>query len=161
MLAYRLLAGLTVAVTLFGVAPERAAAHARPSRAEPPIEGVAPSAPSQLRVWFTEAMRSQGSSLEVYDSAGNRVDAGDGRVDLNDPDRKLMFVGLPTLADGVYTVRWRTHSADDDHDADGSFRFGIGANTVLPPPDTSIGPALDSGDRALSPAPLGGSLATG
>jgi hypothetical protein len=61
------------------------------------------------------------------------VDAGDSRVDLNDPDRKRMFVSLGQLADGVYTVNWRTVSADDGDAADGSFRFGVGANTVLPP----------------------------
>jgi copper transport protein len=142
MRMYRLLAGFTLALALLSLAPERAAAHARPQRAEPPMEGVAAAAPPRLVVWFSEGVRNAGSGLQVVDSAGNQVDLGDAQVDLTDPDRKQMWVSLQPLADGVYTVRWQTHSADDDHDADGTFRFGIGASTVLPPA-TSSGPLPD------------------
>ena len=65
------------------------------------------------------------------DASGNRVDGGDSRVDLADPDRKLMRVSLPALPDGVYTVNWRTLSATDGGEATGSIRFGVGAATVL------------------------------
>lgn len=133
MRAYRLLAGFTLALALLSLAPERAAAHARPQRAEPPMEGVAADPPPRLVVWFSEGVRNAGSGLQVMDSAGNRVDLGDAQVDLTDPDRKVMWVSLQPLADGVYTVRWQSHSADDDHEADGTFRFGIGSSTVLPP----------------------------
>src|SRR5581483_10333749 len=43
---------------------------------------------------------------------------------------------LQPLADGVYTVNWRTVSADDGDAAEGSFRFGVGASTVLSPQPT-------------------------
>src|SRR5581483_2617754 len=78
-------------------------------------------------------VRNQGSSLQVMDAAGNRVDNNDGQVDLQNPDRQRMFVTLPPLPDGVYTVRWVTVSADDGDQAEGTFRFGVGADTVLPP----------------------------
>jgi methionine-rich copper-binding protein CopC len=129
----RLVAGLLVALALAPLTPLPAYAHARPDRADPPIEGVVPTAPAVLQVWFGEGVTASGSSLQVVDGAGNRVDAGDSRVDLNDPDRKRMLVSLGQLADGVYTVNWRTLSADDGDAAEGSFRFGVGATTVLPP----------------------------
>ena len=153
MRVYRLMAGLTLALTLLSVAPGRAAAHARPDRAEPPIEGVTAAAPARLVVWFTQGVRSAGSSLQVQDSSGNRVDQGDGQVDLNDPDRKVMWVSLQPLVDGVYMVMWQTHSADDDHDADGSFHFGVGANTVLPPQNSS-GAAPDVDQAAIDGSPV-------
>lgn len=124
-------AGL-IALSL-GLAPRLAAAHANPTRAEPGIETVTPTPPTELKVWFSEELAPQGNSLEVLDSSGARVDRGDARVDLNDPDRKLLVVSLNPLPDGVYTVTWRSVSRADGHEASGSFRFGVGANTVLPP----------------------------
>ena|SRR5438067_1044607 len=139
----RLLAGLGLALTLLSLLPGRAAAHARPDRAEPPIAGVVAMAPTRLVVWFSQGVRNSGSSLQVLDSAGNRVDLGDGQVDLNDPDRKVMTVSLQPLADGVYTVQWRSLSADDDHEADGAFLFGVGADTVLPPTSSGGPPGVE------------------
>ena len=124
-------AGLAVTLTLLNPAPRLASAHARYDRSDPAAESVVAVAPPQLRVWFTQELVTQGSRLEVVDASGNRVDAGDSRVDLNDPDRKLMLVSLNPLADGVYTVNWRSVSAEDGDDADGSFRFGVGASTTL------------------------------
>ncbi|HLI26850.1 MAG TPA: copper resistance CopC family protein [Chloroflexota bacterium] len=133
-------AGL-IALTL-GLVPRLAAAHANPTRSEPGMETVTPTAPTELKVWFSEELASQGNSLEVLDSSGARVDRGDARVDLNDPDRKLLVVSLNPLPDGVYTVNWRSVSRDDGHEASGSFRFGVGANTVLPPRETGATPRI-------------------
>ena len=137
MRIHRLGAGLGLALLLFAFAPQLAAGHARYDRSDPAGESVLATAPAELRVWFTEELRSQGSSLEVVDAAGNRVDRGDSRVDLNDPDRKLMRISLGALPDGVYTVRWRTVSGQDSDEMDGTFRFGVGANTVLPAADSA------------------------
>jgi methionine-rich copper-binding protein CopC len=133
MLHIRMLAGfsLTVALTALALVPQLAAAHANYARSEPPADGVVAAAPQEVRVWFTQELVTRGSSLQVLDSDGNRVDADDSRVDLNDPDRKQMRVSLPPLADGVYTVQWHSVSAEDGDSADGSFRFGVGADTVL------------------------------
>ncbi|HZR98845.1 MAG TPA: copper resistance CopC family protein [Chloroflexota bacterium] len=126
-------AGLVLAATLQLATPRGAAAHARYDHSDPAAESVVPTAPAQVQAWFTEGVRNQGSSLQVMDAAGNRVDNNDGQVDLQNPDRQRMFVTLPPLPDGVYTVRWVTVSADDGDQAEGTFRFGVGADTVLPP----------------------------
>jgi copper resistance protein C len=133
MAAFRLAAGLGLAVALILWAPRPAAAHARYDHSDPASETVVATAPAQLQAWFTEGVRSQGSSLQVTNSAGDRVDRGDSQVDVNDPDRQRMFVSLQPLADGVYTVHWATVSADDGDAVDGTFRFGVGVNTILPP----------------------------
>ncbi|MBX5490994.1 MAG: copper resistance protein CopC [Chloroflexi bacterium] len=122
--------------------PRTAAAHATPTRAEPGMETVTPTAPTELKVWFSEELAPQGSMLTVVDSTGTRVDRGDTRVDLNDPDRKLLIVSLNPLPDGVYTVNWHSVSRDDGHEANGSFRFGVGANTVLPPAESAGVPRI-------------------
>jgi copper transport protein len=133
---FRLAAGLSLATTLLLGAPRDAAAHARYERSDPAAESVVPTAPAQLQAWFTQGVRNQGSSLQVTDAAGNRVDNNDGQVDLNDPDRKRMWITLQALPDGVYTVSWVTISADDGDQAEGTFRFGVGADTALPPAST-------------------------
>ncbi len=132
MLRFRLVAGILLALATISLTTVAIQAHARYGRSEPGADAVVLTAPAQLKVWFTEEVATQGSSLQVLDSAGNRVDAGDGHVDLNDPDRKLMWATLMPLADGVYSVNWVTISAEDGDRADGSFRFGVGASTVLP-----------------------------
>jgi methionine-rich copper-binding protein CopC len=132
MLRFRLVAGVFLAIGMLSLTPVAIQAHARYARSEPGADAVVPTPPAQLKVWFTEEVATQGSGLQVVDSAGNRVDAGDGHVDLNDPDRKLMWATLNPLADGVYTVNWVTISGEDGDQADGSFRFGVGASTVLP-----------------------------
>jgi methionine-rich copper-binding protein CopC len=131
MYSFRTVAGLALALVGLLVAPHLVAAHARYDRSDPAADSVVAVAPEQLRVWFTQELVTQGSRLEVIDAAGNRVDRADSRVDLNDPDRKLMLVSLMPLAEGVYTVNWRSVSAEDGDDADGTFRFGVGANTTL------------------------------
>jgi methionine-rich copper-binding protein CopC len=125
--------GLMAALLALALTPQLVDAHARYDRSDPGAEGIVAIAPAQVQVWFTEELRSQGSALEVVDSAGNRVDRGDSRVDLNDPDRKRMLISLGPLADGIYTVNWWTVSSTDGDEAQGSFRFAVGASTVLPP----------------------------
>jgi methionine-rich copper-binding protein CopC len=134
MLSARVVAGLSLALTLVLWTPRLAGARANYDHSDPASESTVPTAPTQLQAWFTQGVQSQGSSLQVLDSSGNRVDQGDGRVDLNVPDRKRMLVSLMPLANGVYIVNWVTVSAADGDTAIGTFRFGVGANTVLSSP---------------------------
>ena len=104
-------------------------AHADYDRSVPAADEVVLQAPQQVQVWFTqELFRREGqNSLEVYGPDEQRVDLDDFAID--DDDRKLMTVSLPPdLANGVYTVRWRSLSADDGDDADGEFQFTIQAD---------------------------------
>ena len=103
-------------------------AHADYERSVPAADEVVSQAPQQVQVWFTQDLfrREAMNSLEVYGPDEQRVDLDDAAID--DDDRKLMTVSLQSdLADGVYTVRWRSLSADDGDDADGEFQFTVRA----------------------------------
>ena len=100
-------------------------AHARYDRSEPPNGGVVDGQPFVLAAYFTQELTSR-STLRVVDAYGTQVDLGDGRVDLNDPDRKIMYVSLPELPAGVYTVEFVAESAEDGHNEPGTFAFGVG-----------------------------------
>ncbi len=105
-----------------------ALAHAEIDSCTPPVNGTVDTAPDKLTCKTTEALDPKGSSLSVFDAAGLQVDKHDSAVDLNDPDRKTISVSLDAamMKDGVYTVKWKTLSADDGDSADGSFTFTVG-----------------------------------
>src|SRR4051812_9670230 len=132
MARYRITTGIMFALGLALLLPHVVDAHARFARSEPGADSVVSTPPDQIRVWFTEDVATRGSTLEVVDSSGSRVDRGDGHVDLNDPSRRLMVVSLPSITDGTYTVRWRTVSAVDGHVADGTFTILVRTPTPCP-----------------------------
>ena len=112
-------------------------AHSDYERSVPSADEVVDQSPQQVQVWFTqELFRREGqNSLEVYGPDEQRVDLDDAAID--DDYRKLMTVSLQAdLADGVYTVRWRTLSADDGDDADGEFQFTVRAGDPASAADT-------------------------
>src|SRR5215217_2821883 len=112
----RLLMVSFAVVLLLGTDPTPSFAHARYDRSEPIANGQVDGTPFVLKTWFNQELMS----------AGTQVDLGDGRVDLDDPDRKLMLVSLPELPSGVYTVAWASLSAQDGDWADGTFTYGVG-----------------------------------
>jgi hypothetical protein len=96
------------AAALPGAGP--AAAHAALVRSVPARRATVARAPARVQLWFSERLEPAYSSVSVRDAAGRRVDAGDARVDPDDPAR--LSVGLPALAPGAYTVRFRVLSVD-------------------------------------------------
>ncbi len=123
---------------LLGFGTATTFAHARYDRSTPIAGGVAEATPFVMPVWFTqELMRA--STIVLVDEAGVRVDLGDGRVDLDDPDRKVMLITVPELPTGVYTAYWSTLSAEDGHTGCGTFTFGVG---VAPPPAPEVAPEV-------------------
>lgn len=115
-----------VVLTIACIPLGRALAHAGYERSEPPDGGVVAEAPTHVHIYFTqELFRRQGmNGIEVYDTDGRRVDRGDPVID--DDNRRLMSVTLePALADGLYTVRWFSLSAEDGHEGAGEFTFTI------------------------------------
>jgi methionine-rich copper-binding protein CopC len=101
-------------------------AHARYDRSEPPAGSTLDGTPFVLKAWFTQELVSR-STIVVHDAAGTQVDLGDGRVDLDDPDRKVMLVSLPQLPPGAYQVTWTTLSAEDGDEETGTFAFEVAA----------------------------------
>jgi copper resistance protein C len=127
--AGRGLGAAVVGLSLLLASSTQAFAHARYERSEPPSGSMVDGQPFVLKAYFSQELTSK-STIRVIDSNGAQVDLADGRVDLDDPDRKLMVVSLPALPEGVYTVEWGSVSAEDGDPDTGTFAFGVG---VAPP----------------------------
>jgi methionine-rich copper-binding protein CopC len=112
---------------LFALAPALvfapfATAHAFLDHAIPGVGSAVHEPPAQLKLWFSERLEPEFSTVEVLDRGGKRVDKGDPQVD--SADRMLLRISLPPLAPGRYRVIWRVLSVDT-HVATGQFTFDI------------------------------------
>ena len=143
IVAVRVLAicSLLAALALAVLSAPTTRAAARYAGSDPAAGTVVGPDPFVLRAWFTEELTST-STIAVVDAAGRHVDLGDGRVDLDDPDRKVMVVSLPALPTGVYAARWVTVSAEDGSTAAGALAFGVGVV-----PDTPFPVVVTPGSR--------------
>ena len=81
------------------------------------------AAPTELRLWFSEAVEPAFSTVQVLDASGKRVDSAAVQVDAQ--NRKLLHVPLAKLAPGAYTAAWRIVSVDT-HVSEGRFAFHVG-----------------------------------
>jgi methionine-rich copper-binding protein CopC len=101
----------------------RADAHAFMVRAEPRVGSKMKKAPTEVRIWFSEPVRSILSSIKVFDKNGEQIDKKDAHLDR--ANRALLHVSLRSvLAPGIYKVIWRVTSVDT-HVTNGDFRFQI------------------------------------
>jgi len=117
-----------------------ARAHAEYKRSEPMADAVIPAAPAEVQVWFAQELfrREGANTLEVFGPTGVQVDKKDARID--DDDRTHMTVSLQAgLPAGVYTVRWRTLSAEDGDPANGEFSFTVNSAAAQQTPLPSSG----------------------
>src|SRR5213596_2802100 len=95
----------------------RVEAHAFLVRAEPRVGSKVTKAPSEVRVWFSEAVRARVSSIQVFDVSGKQVDKRD--THSAGANRVILCVSLvPALTAGTYKVIWRVTSIDT-HVTDG------------------------------------------
>jgi methionine-rich copper-binding protein CopC len=116
----RALSALPVLLLCLGIGA--AHAHAFLDHADPRVGNTVKS-PRIVSLWFTQNLESAFSSIEVLDSNGARMNAGNALVASN--DRKLLRVPVRTLPAGTYTVKWHVLSVDT-HTTDGSFTFRVG-----------------------------------
>ena len=114
-----LLAGLAVFLL---VIPSTVQAHAFLDRADPPVGSTVKTAPSQVRIWFTENLEPAFSRIRVLNGAGQQVDLNDSQADSS--NAALLRVSVPPLPPGTYKVIWRVLSVDT-HITEGDFAFRI------------------------------------
>jgi methionine-rich copper-binding protein CopC len=142
----RLAAAISTLALAFGLllaTSSSALAHSRFSHADPPAGAEIDGTPFVLTAWFTQELTSR-STIRVVDANGVQVDIGDGHVNMDDPDRKMMQVSLPELPAGVYTVELVAESAEDGHAEPGTFTFGVGMSPPAaeqPAPEPAAAPA--------------------
>ena len=104
------------------LAASTAWAHAMLERASPAVGGTVRSAPGEVMLRFTEPVEPAFSAVQVLGPAGERVDAGDARVD--EHEKTVLRTPLKQLAPGIYKVIWRVVSVDT-HVTNGDFKFTI------------------------------------
>jgi methionine-rich copper-binding protein CopC len=102
--------------------PGPAYAHAHLEEAVPAAGGTVTAAPAELQLDFSEGVEPRFTKVAVTGPSGAPVAVGALHVD---PDNnKHLFVPVPTLAPGSYTVSWRA-VAVDTHKTHGTYSFTV------------------------------------
>ena len=112
-----------IAILAVIVAAVRVEAHAFLVRAEPRVGSNVNKAPTEVRVWFSEPVQGDVSSIKVFDARGKQVDKKDTHSDRTNPAVLCVSV-IPALTAGSYKVVWQVTSSDT-HITDGNFHFEI------------------------------------
>jgi copper transport protein len=116
---------LAAVLAVIGMLASPAAGHSLLKRSSPAAGSSLAHSPRVLQLSFTEPPELNLSTISVLDSSGQAVPGvGTAAAVPGNPDE--LQSALPRLADGVYTVNWRTTSKVDGHTTAGSFAFGIG-----------------------------------
>lgn len=97
--------------------------HLRLERSAPAADSVV-SAPSEIRLWFSQSTQEDATSIRLLDSAGEPVPTG--RVQGSEDDTVHAVPLDHDLESGRYTVAWRT-MAQDGHVIRGDFEFTVRA----------------------------------
>jgi copper transport protein len=119
---------IALAVVVVSLVPGTALAHPLLVRAEPADSARLQSAPHEVRLWFSDPLSPQLSSVQVLDVHGVPVV---GAKLLADSARLgHLAVELPDLEPGAYNVVWKVFSESDGHTVRGHLVFGIGAAAV-------------------------------
>jgi copper transport protein len=128
--------------------PGRALAHAHLVRADLAPNSHVRISVGTVRFWFDEPLNPALSRIVILDRQGRQVNADTGV--LNAGDGEELDVTVPTLPDGLYSVRWTSASALDGHIMHGFYLFTVGGPGAVAPPSTpaavagSDGAALDA-----------------
>lgn len=111
-------------ITLLGLLLTTTFAHAHAflDTSEPAVGCTCAASPQQVKIWFTEKLHHDGSTIAVFDTAGNEVDRHDAKV--SDKNELQMAVSLPKLPPGKYKVEWHA-IAIDTHHTQGTFTFVV------------------------------------
>ena len=110
------------ATICFALALSAAGAHAHAylDHATPLVGSTVTTAPSEVRMWFTQALEPRFTAAELRSSGGAKVATG--AVDAADP--KQIVIHVRALPPGKYKVFWKVLSVDT-HRTEGNFGFEI------------------------------------
>ena len=90
-----------------------------------PAADATVAAPTEVRLWFTEAAADNSVGIRLVDTAGAAIATGETTRDPQDAKVYSIAVGR-ALAAGRYTVAWRG-VGDDGHVVQGNFAFTVSA----------------------------------
>lgn len=144
----RRFAALLLASGLFLAVPSVVLGHSELDTPTPADKSTVTEPVVQVSGTFTEAIKTDGSSLLVKDATGATV--AQGGVDATD-DKVMNATPQSALPNGSYTVQWTTVSADDGDIARGTWTFIV---AIAPSPSPTATPAPSaSADAAPAPTP--------
>jgi copper transport protein len=140
------------------------ASHATVLTADPAIGSTIAQAPAQVTVFTAENINPDPtkSNLQVYGPSAEATDSlisstGNAQISLSNP--KEMSISIKPNAghtSGVYTIFWKTVSADDGDAASGSFTFTVNpAASSSTPTATATRPATTTASQSSSTASPG------
>ena len=109
---------VTVFLTVVGFSTA-VQAHAMLDHASPAVGSTGGSSPSQVTLYFTQALEPKFSGAEVRNAAGARVDHG------KSVSGNVMRLSVGSLSPGGYSVTWHVLSVDT-HTTQGGFSFHVG-----------------------------------
>lgn len=131
-------------------------AHAEPATVKPGDGAVLLAAPLTVEMEMSQDMaRQEGANdIDVFDASGIEVTTTAAAID--NGNRRKLTVALPSaLSAGVYTVKWKTLSADDGDPAIGSVSFTIDPNGPASPGKEVLREELLGGETATAAAAPG------
>jgi methionine-rich copper-binding protein CopC len=109
---------LALALTIAARPAER---HLRLVKAEPAVDGVTTTAPTALRLHYSEAPQLRATSAKLSDAAENVIEVGE--IEADEKESRIIIVPVKdTVAPGVYTVAWRAMGSDG-HVLSGTYKF--------------------------------------
>jgi len=108
-----------------------AQAHAFLAGSNPADGQVLPTAPTQLRLDFSESVVLGATRIDIVDATGRHITPTRMRVvshgDAADTEEPVELVAdLPSLGRSSYRISWETLSSDDLHSTSGVLVFGVG-----------------------------------
>lgn len=106
-------------------------AHATPVQYVPAPSSQYQEMPEEIRVQFSERVKSEGSAIEVFRQDGKKV-SEQAVIKVGDPYTMIAKTGAGnTTTEGMFTVTWHVTSADDGHYSQGAFAFTVGEKYSL------------------------------
>jgi copper transport protein len=149
-----LLLVLLLVLVLFAL-PGRALAHAHLVRADLAPNSHLRVSVGTVRFWFDEPLTPALSRILILNRQGQQVTTDTGT--LNPQNDEELDLTVPTLPDGVYSVRWTSASAQDGHVMHGFYLFTVGGPGAVAPP--SVPAAIGAAGASLDAAGVAGALA--
>jgi methionine-rich copper-binding protein CopC len=105
-----------------GLSATAALAHAHLEK-QTPAAGSKGSAPTEIRLKFSEGLELKFSTIALTSSSGASQATGNSTLD--PADNSVLIAAVPGgLKPGVYTVSWRAVSVDT-HKTQGSYNFTV------------------------------------
>src|SRR5215218_7496869 len=125
------LVALVIALITLGSPPPAAEAHAFLASSNPATGAILAVAPERVTLRFTEPLERSYSEASLFDRTGAPVE---GATFGPGADEFSMDVVVPAgVANGTYSVLWRTLSTADGHTAEGFVTFTVGSQSDVAP----------------------------